>query len=100
MGNLTAPVLCARSQDPVLSVSTRRYMSYSQLLDLRREESRVVRYVNPPRSVEVFRKPGRHQSQTCGIFKEDLAGISDQFSGRHSTRERRVDDACSTFYMK
>ena len=49
-------VLCARSQDLVMSVSVHRvHVVLSTLLDLRAEESRVVRHVKPPRCGEESR---------------------------------------------
>ena len=49
MALITTPVLRARSQDLLLSVSVRRVVvTISTLLDLRAEESRVVRHVKPP----------------------------------------------------
>ena len=44
MALITTLVLCARSQDLVMSMSVRRYMSFSWLLDLRAEENRVPRH--------------------------------------------------------
>ena len=49
MALITTLVLCARSRDLVMSVSVRRvHVVLSTLLDLRAEESRVVRHVKPP----------------------------------------------------
>ena len=45
MAPITTMILCARFQDSVLSVSVRRARVVSRLLDLRAEESRVLRHV-------------------------------------------------------
>ena len=43
---ITTLVLCARSEDPSMSVSVRRvHVVFSTILDLRAEECRVVRHV-------------------------------------------------------
>ena len=52
MALITTLVLCARSQDLTMSCQCVGYMSFSGLLDLRAEESRVVRQVKPPRCGE------------------------------------------------
>ena len=58
MAIITALVLCAKSQDSLLSVSMRRALVViSTLLDLRAKESRVLRQVKPPRYGEASRKP-------------------------------------------
>ena len=58
MALITTLVLCARSQDSLLSVSMRRVLVViSTLLDLRAKESRVLRQVKPPRYGEASRKP-------------------------------------------
>ena len=50
MALITTLVLCTRSQDFIMSVSVRRvHAVLSTLLDLRADESRVVRHVKPPR---------------------------------------------------
>ena len=55
MALITTLVLCARSQDLVMLVSVRRvHIVLSTLLDLRAEESRVLRYVKPPRCGEAY----------------------------------------------
>ena len=51
-----APVLCVRSQDSLMSVSVRRVHVVSWQLDLRAEESRVLRQVKPLRCGEESRK--------------------------------------------
>ena len=49
MALITAMVLCVKSQDSLLSVSVSvGSMSYFRLLDLRVEESRVLRHLKPP----------------------------------------------------
>ena len=45
---MTSMILCARSQDSLLPVSVRRYMSYSRLLDLRAKEDCVIELAKPP----------------------------------------------------
>ena len=58
MALITTLVLCARSQHLVMSVSVRRvHVVLSTLLDLRAEESRIVRHVKPPRCAEASRRP-------------------------------------------
>ena len=57
MAYITTLVLCARSQDLVMSCQCVGYMSFSRLLDLRAEESRVVRHVKPPRYGEASKRP-------------------------------------------
>ena len=58
MALITTLVLCARSQDLVMSCQCVGYMLFSRLLlDLRAEESRVVRHVKPPRYREASRRP-------------------------------------------
>ena len=58
MALITTLVLCARSQDSVMSVSVRRvHVVLSTLVGLRAEESRVVRHVKPPRYGEASRRP-------------------------------------------
>ena len=53
MALIATLVLCARSQHIVMSVSVRRvHVVLSTLLDLRAEESRVIRHVKPPRCGE------------------------------------------------
>ena len=52
---LSAMVLFARSQDPVVSASVRGYMSHQRLLDLGAEESRVLRHGKLPHCGEAFR---------------------------------------------
>ena len=55
---ITTLVLCARSQDSLLSVSVRRVLVvFPTVSDLRTEESRVLRYAKPPRHGEASRKP-------------------------------------------
>ena len=49
MALVTAMVLYAKSEDSVLSVSYLGYISYSCLLDLRAEGSRVPKHVKLPR---------------------------------------------------
>ena len=56
MALITTLVLCARPQGLVMSFQCVRYMSFSGLLDLRAEESRVVRHVKPPRRGEASRR--------------------------------------------
>ena len=64
-------VLCARSQNLVMSVSMRRvHVVLSALLDLLAEESRVVRHVKPPRWRETsrsLRALSRFRTQAIGI---------------------------------
>ena len=57
MAPITNLVLCARSQDLVMSVSVRRVHVVSRLLDIRAEESRVVRHVKPPCCGKASRRP-------------------------------------------
>ena len=55
---ITVMVLCARSQDSVLSVSVGRVHVVSRLLlDLGAEERRVIRHVKLSRCGEASRKP-------------------------------------------
>ena len=55
---ITTLVLCARSQDSLLSVSGRWVLGVvSTLLDLRAAESRVIRHLKPPCCGEASRKP-------------------------------------------
>ena len=56
MALMTTLVLCARSQDLVMSMRRVRVV-LSTLLDLRAEKSRVVRHVKPPCCGEASRKP-------------------------------------------
>ena len=50
--------LVRQSQDSLLSVSMRRVLVvFSNVLDLRAEEGRVLRHVEPPRYGEASRKP-------------------------------------------
>ena len=58
MALITGLILCARSQDLLLSVSVRRVLVViSSLLDLRAEKGRVLRHVKLPRNEEASRKP-------------------------------------------
>ena len=57
MGLITATVPCARSQYSLLSVSARRVLVVIlTLLDLRAEESHVLRRLKPPRCGEASKK--------------------------------------------
>ena len=51
MARITALVLCARSQDSLLSVSMCRVHVVFATAEFREEESRILRHVNP-RAVE------------------------------------------------
>ena len=71
MALTTALVLCARSQDLVISCQCVGYMSLSGLLDLRAEESRIIRHVKPPRCGEASRRPhalSRVRTQAIGAL--------------------------------
>ena len=58
MAVITTLVLCVRSQDLLLSVSTRRVLVVIPTLpDLRAKESGVLRQVKPPLYGEACRKP-------------------------------------------
>ena len=71
MALITTLVLCARSQDFVMSCQCVGYMSFYGLLDLRAEESRVVRHVKPPRCGEESSRPhalSRVRTQAIGAL--------------------------------
>ena len=75
MALITTLVLCARSQDSVMSCQCVGYMSFFGLLDLRAEESRVLRHVKPPRCGEESRRPhalSRVRTQSIGACAYSL----------------------------
>ena len=80
MALIATTVLCARSQDLVMSVSVRRvHVVLSTLLDLRAEESRVVRHVKPPRYGESSRRPralSRVRTQAIGALAQGSYPLS------------------------
>ena len=80
MALITTLVLCARSQDLVMSVSVRRvHVVLSTLLDLRAEESRVVIRVKPPRYGEASRRPralSRVRTQAIGALAQGSYPLS------------------------
>ena len=80
MALITTLVLCARSHDLVMSVSVRMvHVVLSTLLDLRAEESRVVRHVKPPRSGEASRRPralSRVRTQAIGALAQGSYPLS------------------------
>ena len=80
MALITTLVLCARSQDIVMAVSVRRvYVVLSTLLDLRAEESRVVRHVKPPRCGEASKRPralSRVRTQAIGALAKGSYPLS------------------------
>ena len=70
MALITTLVLCTRCQDSLLSQCV-GYLSYSRLLDLKAEESRVLKHVKPPRYGEASGKPGalsRVRTQASGAL--------------------------------
>ena len=74
MALITTLILCARSQDLVMSVPVRRvHVVLSTVLDLRTEESRVLRHVKPPRYGEASRRPralSRVRTQAIGALAQ------------------------------
>ena len=80
MALITTLVLCASSQDFVMSVSVRRvHVILSTLLDLRAEERRVVRRLKPPRCGEVSRRPralSRVRTQVIGALSQGSYPLS------------------------
>ena len=55
------------------------HMTYSRLLDLKAEESRVLRHVKPPRYREASRKPravGRIRTQAVGTLAHGFYSLS------------------------
>ena len=72
MALITTLVLCAKSPVSLLSVSVRRVLVvFSALLDLRAEESRVLRQVKPPRYGESLSNPrvlSWDRTQTIGAL--------------------------------
>ena len=72
MALITTLVLCARSQDLVMSVRS-VHVVLSTLPDLRAEESRVVRHVKTPRYGEASRRPralSRVRTQAIGALAQ------------------------------
>ena len=76
MALITTLVLCARSQDSLLSVSVRRvHVVFSTVLDLRAEESRFLRHVKPQRCEEASREPralGWDRTKSIGALAHGL----------------------------
>ena len=94
MALTTTLVLCARSQDLVMSMPVRRvgYTSFSRPLDLRAEESRVVRHVKPLRCGEASRWPGSNPSHRCagsGLLPIELP--------ERQIMEDKCHDQCPTY---
>ena len=92
---MTALVLCARSQDFAMSVG---YTLFSRSLDLRAEESRVVRLRKLPRCREASRKP-------CALSRVLAQAIGALASGTYSlnypsTPVKRIFNPYSSAYQK
>ena len=88
MALITALVLCARSQDSLCQCQCVEHLSYSQLPDLKAEDSRFLRHVKPPRSGEASRKPRALcwvLTQTTGALAYGLTDAieSNRTSERH-----------------
>ena len=79
MALITTLVLCARSQNIVMTVSVRRYISFSRLLDLKAEESRAVRLAKPPLYGEASKMPralSRVPTQAIGALTRGFYPLS------------------------
>ena len=79
MALITTLVLYARSQDLVMSRQRIGYMSFFGLLDLRAEESRVVRHVKTPRCGKESRTPralSRVRTQAVGALAPGSCPLS------------------------